>query len=51
MNAFTARTSRSSMRARSAESVAAVRPDEQERDETHLRMVLADPATWARIYL
>ena len=51
MNAFFARTPLSSMRARNAESPATARPDEQERDEVRLRMVLADPATWARIYL
>ena len=51
MTAFTARTPQSSMRARIADAFSSARPAEQERDEVHLRMVRADPATWARIYL
>ncbi len=51
MNAFIFRTPLSSVRARIADSFSTARSDEQARDEVRLRMVLADPATWARIYL
>ena len=51
MTGFAARNPLSSMRARIAESFTTARSEEQQRDEVHIRLVQADPATWARIYL